>query len=147
MDFPPIRPDLHTPLFLCLSWFQGLEEAASQRGNVGERHTVRSDLPETEVPPGCYSQPGHLWKGQPVTSWESLPCPKLHAQLLSLEIRNSQVSRAELTMSIMSVTERGMSSSSRLPEHRRRCGVRGADDKMLPGQVCSTPHAAHPKFG
>lgn len=147
MYFPPIRPDLHTPLFPCLSWFQGLEEAASRRGNVGERHTVRSDLPETEVPLGCYSQPGQLWKGQPVTSWESLPCPKLHAQLLSLEIRNSQVSRAELTMSIMSVTEHGMSSSSRLPEHCCRCGVRGADDKTLPGQACSTPRAARPRLG
>ena len=83
MDFPPIRPDLHTPLFLCFSWFQLLlEEAASQRGNVGERHTVRFDLPETEVPPGCYSQPGPLLKGQPVTSWESPGGSRGHLQSL-----------------------------------------------------------------
>lgn len=145
MYFPPIRPDLHTPLFLCL------EEAASRRGNVGWWCTVRPDLLETEVLPGCYFQPSWLWKGQPVTSWESLPCPKLHAQLLSLEIRNSQVSRAKLTVSIRSVTEHGMSSSSGLPEHHCRCGVRGADDKMLPGQVAPAQHHGppdpHPRLG
>lgn len=79
-----------------------------------------------------------------MTSWESLPCPKLHAQLLSLEIRSSQVSRAELTVSIRSVTEHGMSSSSGLPGHHRRCGVRGVDDKMLPGQVAPAQHHGPP---